>query len=50
MSMTDIKRNQSNYDFDNSSVYSSGNIIAMSDGNSSFASGAQSETSIKQIG
>ncbi len=49
MAMTDIKRNNSNWDA--TSDYSDGNIIQIGgDANSSFQSSAMSETSIRQIG
>ncbi|CDW84028.1 UNKNOWN [Stylonychia lemnae] len=49
MNMTDIKRNQSNWDA--GSMYSDGNIINMGgDGDTSFQSNAMSETTIKNIG
>jgi len=49
MSVTDIKRNQSDWD-DGSSQYTEGNIIVIGDANSSFMSSAMSETTIKQMG
>ncbi len=43
--MTDIKRNQSNWDA--TSDYTDGNIIVIGDADSSFQSSAVSETSIR---
>lgn len=49
MSVTDIKRNQSEWD-DASSQYTEGNIIVIGDANSSFQSSAMSETTVRQLG